>query len=212
MKTIKPVLLVLLIIAIVSTVARVVIIRHRQNELAAAERAASQKAARAAELERLSQPPPKPQPAPEPVAVPPPAVEAPPATEPPNVNRPVAPAAPPPAAPPVTPGGNREVRQDPLARVALSLVGVDPYAEAYWLEAIYDTNLSDREREDLMEDLNEEGLSNPRQPAPEDFPLIANRLRILEDLIPNVSDPFMLEHIGEAYKDLLLLYAGEPAR
>src|SRR5262245_3477564 len=139
MKTIKPVLLALLIIAIIGAVARVVIIRHRQNELAAAERAASQKAARAAELERLSQRPPQPQPAPQPVTAPPPVAETPPATEQPNVNRPAAPppVAPTPAAPPVTPGGNREVRQDPLARVALSLVGVDPYAEAYWLEAIY---------------------------------------------------------------------------
>jgi hypothetical protein len=63
-----------------------------------------------------------------------------------------------------------------------------------------------------MEDLNEEGLINPKQPVPEDFPLIARRLVLLEELIPSVSDPFMLEHIGEAYKDLLNLYAGETAR
>ena len=93
-----------------------------------------------------------------------------------------------------------------MARVALSFVGVDPYAEAYWLEAIYDTNLSDREREDLMEDLNEEGLSNPRQPAPEDFPLIVRRLGIIEEVVP-YADEFMLVHLGEAYKDLLQLYA-----
>ena len=93
-----------------------------------------------------------------------------------------------------------------MARAALSLVGVDPAAEAYWLEAIHDRNLSDREREDLMEDLNEEGLSDPRQPAAEDFWVIANRLRIIEEVVPS-ADPFMLEHLGEAYKDLLALYA-----
>jgi hypothetical protein len=117
-----------------------------------------------------------------------------------------------PTPPPSAPTGGNEVRQDPMARAALSLVGVNADAEAYWLNAIYDTSLSDSEREDLMEDLNEVGLSDPHHPAPEDFPLIANRLMILEELIPNLSDPFMREHIWEAYKDLRQLYAGEPAR
>jgi hypothetical protein len=213
MKTIKPVLLVLLIVAIAGAVARMVIIRQRNHELAVAERAASQKAARAAELERLSRPPSQPQRAPEPAAVPQPSADKPPAADPAITNRPVAPPPAQAAAPPIPPAGGREARQDPLARVALSLVGVDPYAEAYWLEAIHDPSLSDQEREDLMEDLNEEGLSNPRQPAPEDFPLIRIRLTLLEELIPSVSDnPFMLEHLGEAYNDLRRLYAGETAR
>jgi hypothetical protein len=106
--------------------------------------------------------------------------------------------------------------QDPVARVAMSLVGADPDAEAYWLEAIFDSSLPDGEREDLMEDLNEEGLSDHKRPGPEDFPLIVNRLALILEIAPE-ADEFMLRHLGEAYKDLLNLAAvtqggGEPVR
>jgi hypothetical protein len=100
---------------------------------------------------------------------------------------------------------------DPLARVALSLVGVDPDAEQYWLEAIYDPSLSDQEREDLMEDLNEEGLSDPRNPGLQDLPVILNRLAIIEEVAP-YADEFMLPHIWEAYKDLGDLLDGKSPR
>lgn len=106
--------------------------------------------------------------------------------------------------------------QDPVARVAMSLVGADPDAEAYWLEAIFDSSLPDKEREDLMEDLNEEGLSDHKRPGPEDFPLIVNRLALILEIAPEADD-FMLRHLGEAYKDLLNLAAitqgeGDPVR
>ena len=106
--------------------------------------------------------------------------------------------------------------QDPVARVAMSLVGADPDAEAYWLEAIFDSSLPDGEREDLMEDLNEEGLSDHKQPGPEDLPLIVNRLALILE-IAQEADEFMLRHLGEAYKDLLNLAAitqgeGSPVR
>ena len=94
--------------------------------------------------------------------------------------------------------------QDPTARVAMSFVGADPEAEAYWLEAIFDPSLPDREREDLMEDLNEEGLSDHKRPGPEDLPLIINRLALIEQIAPE-ADEFMLTHLQEAYKDLVNL-------
>lgn len=104
-----------------------------------------------------------------------------------------------------------EVREDLLARVALSLVGTgDPGAEAYWMGAIFDPTLSDQEREDLMEDLNEEGLANPRQAMQQDLPLIMNRLAIIEAVAP-YADPFMQEHLFEAYKDLMNLASGGTA-
>ena len=128
---------------------------------------------------------------------------APPAPYPPApaVTSPVQPVAPPVPAPPAK--KKREL-QDPLARVALSLVGADPDAEAYWLEAIYDTSLPDQEREDLMEDLNEDGLSDQKRPGPQDLPLIINRLAIIEEVAP-YADEFMLRHLQEAYKDLVNL-------
>ena len=105
----------------------------------------------------------------------------------------------------------KEKIADPLARAALSLVGVDADAEQYWIAAIYDPNLSDQEREDLMEDLNEEGLSNPRNPDPEDLPLILNRLAIIEEIAPH-ADGFMLPRLREAYNDLMHLASGGIAR
>jgi hypothetical protein len=122
---------------------------------------------------------------------------------------------------PVTPKPNRpsaapqnqtapagEPHRDLMARAALSLVGTgDPDAEAYWMDAIFDPSLPDQEREDLMEDLNEEGLSDPRHPGPEDLPLIVNRLAIIEEVAP-YADSFMIEHLGEAYKDLVGLLNG----
>jgi len=110
---------------------------------------------------------------------------------------------------PIGPARQKEPLRDPDARTALSLVGVDPDAEAYWLSAISDTSLPDQEREDLMEDLNEDGLSDPKHPGPEDLPLIVNRLAIIEEIAPN-ADPFMQEHLGEAYKDLNNMLAGRP--
>jgi hypothetical protein len=117
---------------------------------------------------------------------------------------------------PVKPAKQPRQLVDPLARLAMSLVGVDPEAEAYWLEAIYDSSLPDAEREDLMEDLNEEGLSDTKRPRPQDLPLIMNRLAIIEEIAPQANE-FMLPHLAEAYKDLLnladiTLGGGRPVR
>jgi hypothetical protein len=101
--------------------------------------------------------------------------------------------------------------QDPVAREALSLVGVDSDAEQYWAAAIFDPTLPDQEREDLMEDLNEDGLSDPQHPGPQDLPLIVNRIRIIEQIAP-FADDFMLEHLWEADKDLRNMLAGEPVQ
>lgn len=94
--------------------------------------------------------------------------------------------------------------QDPVARVALSFVGVDPDAEQYWLEAINDPSLSAHERQDLIEDLNEDGLSDPRRPTTEDLPLIVNRLLLLEEI--DAMDEVNADAIQEAYKDLANMY------
>ena len=98
----------------------------------------------------------------------------------------------------------KEPLHDPEARTALSLVGIDPDAEAYWLGAIFDSSLPENEREDLMEDLNEEGLSDAKHPGPQDLPVILNRLALIEEILP-FADEFMVEHLGEAYKDLVNL-------
>lgn len=202
MKAAKPAMLVILAVAIAGLAVHQSRVRQRRTALALAQEAARQKSARAAELERLAHQAPEPGPPANPVL----SVEiqsgsATSAPAPANLSRPNPTKS---ATPPSAPAAGPEI-QDPLARVALSLVGVDPAAEAYWVEAIFDPGLSDQEREDLMEDLNETGLSNPKRPAPEDFPLIANRIRIIEEVAP-YADRFMLNHLGEAYNDLVVLY------
>jgi hypothetical protein len=102
--------------------------------------------------------------------------------------------------------------QDPLARVALGLVGIDPDAEDYWLDAINDSSLSAHERQDLIEDLNEDGLSDPRRPGMEDLPLIVRRLQLIEEVAPYAMDQVNADAFQEAYKDLVNLYFGVTQR
>ena len=107
--------------------------------------------------------------------------------------------------------------QDPLARDALALVGADPDAELYWFAAINDLSLPANEREDLIEDLNEEGLPDPKHPTIDDLPLILNRLALIEAVGPDAADEVNADAFAEAYKDLLNLAqvamgGGEPVR
>lgn len=93
-----------------------------------------------------------------------------------------------------------------LAREALNLVGSDPQAEQIWLAAINDPNLSAKARQNLIEDLNENGLSDPRQPGPQDLPLIVNRLMLIEQAAPFAMDQVNWDAFQEAYRDLLNMY------
>jgi hypothetical protein len=104
---------------------------------------------------------------------------------------------------------NGYVVQDPEARKALSFVGNDPDATAYWASAINDPNLPSEERKDLIEDLNEDGLSDPKHPGPQDLPLIMNRLQLIEELSPNSMDPVDAQAFAEAYKDLSGMLNGQ---
>ena len=111
----------------------------------------------------------------------------------------------------------KEPPQDPVARVALAFVGADPEAEAYWCEAINDPTLPAPERSDLIEDLNEDGLSDPKRPTLDDLPLILNRLRLIQVLAPEAMDQVNFDAFAEAYKDLLnladaALGGGQPVR
>jgi hypothetical protein len=99
----------------------------------------------------------------------------------------------------------KEPLKDPLAREALAFVGADPEAEAYWYGAINNPDLSAHERQDLIEDLNEDGLSDPKHPSPEDLPLIYNRILLIEEAGADAMDQVNADAFAEAYKDLLNL-------
>jgi hypothetical protein len=105
---------------------------------------------------------------------------------------------------------NGYVVQDPEARLALSFVGTDPAAEAYWSQAINDPNLPSEERKDLIEDLNEDGLMDPKHPTAQDMPIILNRIQLIEEMAPQAMDSVNARAFNEAYNDLLDLYNGLP--
>jgi len=73
---------------------------------------------------------------------------------------------------------------DPEARVALFFVGEDSEATAYWMGAINDPAVPAEERKDLIEDLNQDGLSNPRDLTMVDLPLIEKRIELIEEVAP----------------------------
>jgi len=100
---------------------------------------------------------------------------------------------------PNQPRGPKRELQDPEAREALRLVGADSKAEEYWLKAINNPNLPAKEREDLIEDLNEVGL-DPKNLTANDLPLILKRIAIVEKLEP--MDDVNAAAIKEAHKDL----------
>jgi hypothetical protein len=91
----------------------------------------------------------------------------------------------------------------PVARDALSLVGVDPDAEAIWMSTINDPTIPPEARKDLIEDLNEDGFPDPKHVTVEDLPLILNRLDLIEALGPDAIDETNAAAFAEAYKDLL---------
>ncbi|MEA2733662.1 MAG: hypothetical protein QOE14_113 [Humisphaera sp.] len=90
----------------------------------------------------------------------------------------------------------------PVAREALDLVGADPAAEAIWYEAINDPAVSAHDRQDLIEDLNENGFPDPKHVTPDDLPLVVSRLELIEQLAPDAMDDVNADAFAEAYKDL----------
>jgi hypothetical protein len=101
-----------------------------------------------------------------------------------------------------TPPAQKAPLQDPLAREALMFVGGDPEAEAVWVDAINNPDLPPKERQDLIEDLNEEGFADPKNLTPDDLPLILSRLELIERYAPSAMDDVNLAAFMEAYKDL----------
>jgi hypothetical protein len=76
-------------------------------------------------------------------------------------------------------------------------------ATLYWTQAINNPELSDPERKDLIEDLNEDGFPNPKRITQADLPLIESRLAIIELLAPEAMDKVNADAFQEAHKDLV---------
>lgn len=98
--------------------------------------------------------------------------------------------------PPTGPIGEAE------GRTALAFVGADPQAEKVWMAAINDPSLPNNARQNLIEDLNEDGISDPDHPTMEDLPLIQSRLALIEQIGDGAMDDVNYAAFQEAYKDL----------
>jgi hypothetical protein len=88
------------------------------------------------------------------------------------------------------------------ARVALGMIGHDPEADEVWIRLINDPSLSENARSNLIEDLNEDGLSY-RNLTLDDLPVIEYRLELIEDLLPYAMDEVNSDAFKEARKDLV---------
>ena len=94
-----------------------------------------------------------------------------------------------------------------MARAALEFVGADPESERLWLAAISDPTVPAEERKDLIEDLNEDGISDPKNPTRKDLGLIQGRIALIEQLLPSAMDGVNAAAFREAHKDLTKMNA-----
>ena len=68
---------------------------------------------------------------------------------------------------------------------------------------INDPSLSANARKNLIEDLNEDGLSNPQNPTRDDLPVIKHRIQLIEELAPYATDKVNADAFLKARKDLV---------
>jgi hypothetical protein len=95
--------------------------------------------------------------------------------------------------------------KEALGRVALAYVGANEQAIQLYHSAINDPSLSPDQRRNLIEDLNQDGLSNRRNPTADDLKIIANRYELTQAYLqqPYVqNDPVATVAFQEALKDL----------
>jgi len=94
-----------------------------------------------------------------------------------------------------------------VGRFALAFVGANPEAEEVWLWVINDPSVSAHVRQDLIEDLNEDGFSDPKHPTVDDLPLVERRIALIEQVAPDAMDEANFAAFAEAYKDLINIWA-----
>jgi len=97
------------------------------------------------------------------------------------------------------------VYTEQLGRAALGLIGRDPKADEIWIQIINDPSLPASARKNLIEDLNEDGLEDRRNPTANDQPVILYRIQLIEQLAPDAMDKTNADAFQEAYKDLVNL-------
>lgn len=105
--------------------------------------------------------------------------------------------------------------REAIGRLALNYVGKDDAAVDLFHKAALDPQLKPDQRRNLIEDLNQDGISNRKNPTPEDLKIVANRYALTQAYLeqPYVkNDQVLSAAFAEANKDLakILQKAGVP--
>jgi hypothetical protein len=97
------------------------------------------------------------------------------------------------------------VSKEQLGRMALAYVGVDPKAGELFHATIMDNSLNANQRRNLVEDLNEDGLSDLKNFSSDDLTIISKRLALTESYLKQSyvqQDQTLKDAFQEANKDL----------
>jgi hypothetical protein len=100
------------------------------------------------------------------------------------------------------PRSNDAMVKEQRGRTALGMIGHDPEADEVWIQIINDPSVSANARSNLIEDLNEDGLSY-RNLTLDDLPVIKYRIELIEYLRPYAMDKVNADAFDEAHKDLV---------
>lgn len=95
--------------------------------------------------------------------------------------------------------------KEALGRLALSFVGANDKALELYHKATLDPQLKPDQRRNLVEDLNQDGFSNRRNPTAEDLKLIVNRYALTQSYLQQdyvKNDKLLNDAFHEANKDL----------
>jgi hypothetical protein len=95
--------------------------------------------------------------------------------------------------------------KEALGRLALGFVGANNQALELYHKAALDPQLTPDQRRNLIEDLNEDGLNNRRNPTAEDLKVIANRYALTQNYLQQdyvKNNKVLNEAFLEANKDL----------
>lgn len=89
-----------------------------------------------------------------------------------------------------------------LGRFALNFAGANPQADALWSTAVLDPAVPLRNRDDLIEDLAEDGFENRRNPTERDLAIAKNRLALIEKYRSSADHERIAGAFAEAQRDL----------
>lgn len=95
--------------------------------------------------------------------------------------------------------------KEPLARLALAFMGANQQAGELFPTAVLDQALLPDQKRELVEDLNQDGLSNEKAPTPEELKIVANRYALTQTYLQQdyvLNDQVLSAAFREADKDL----------